>query len=910
MLTRLGLLTSFGLLAAVAMPSADLRWDGAARGFTWTRPGVGAIVVQGRASTEKGAATEVRSGREGLVFLSAGGASLRLWNDGGRLMAQAKGAAFALSALADVNGSALPAILRAQKAADRGVLTMRLGDASTRGLRSLYDPGRDLALDCRAGGLERSGGWMLRTQVAPGKPVVWLEAHPGYYRNALGIAHYEPIAKRRRWPTAPAVAMTWYGIEAWSGRPAQTLDRLLPEIDWVALNLRPYAGDNLVFQLDDNYPERDDAAVRALADAIRARGLVPGVWFTPFCVAPKGTEDQRPDWFLKGPDGAAVQTFGGVNFGGAATLDVANAEAVRAWYGAFWRKVSDTWDFDFFKIDGQPEVIEAYRKARGSKGVEQYREGLRAARDIVGRDKFINGCWGTPLEAIGRVDGSRTGPDTGLWPHATDVVIRWNFLNNVAWYCDPDAAANQYKATPEVARLNAQARALTGQQFLTDDLWTKVPPAIARIWQRCLPTLDIHPANLYRIEDWRRYDLFDLRVAKGKAQWSVVGLFHYDNSSCTKRLDLARLGLDGTNAFFVYDFWRGRYLGRYLGDESIPMPMAPYEGKLFAVAPDRGAPTLLSTNRHVSQGGLDLDALTTTRVEGGWKVMGRSSHLVKGDPYRLTFAPGAFRCVASSPNLRVATDADGVTRATLQPVADNAVWWLKFAPRTGAAPAFRTSSPVLKGSEGYLDVVNLGDKPSTFQVVSDNRRVKAFPPKGSVLPGDRLRLHVSVDCKGLLAGESVTGQLRLAGVSGAAASVEVAMPPPPNLALKATATASSEWDAGFAAKAAADDNGSTRWNSARGDASGAWMELTWPKPVRLNRVVVDECTDWGERIQAWRLEAGDGELAEVARGSTLGPNATIELPNAVSAARLRLVIEKASDVPTVREMRVFDWPKR
>ena len=45
-----------------------------------------------------------------------------------------------------------------------------------------------------------------------------------------------------------------------------------------------------------------------------------------------------------------------------------------------------------------------------------------------------------------------------------------------------------YEGFVERVRLNTQARALTGQQLLTDDIWTKVPDAIAHVWQRAMPS--------------------------------------------------------------------------------------------------------------------------------------------------------------------------------------------------------------------------------------------------------------------------------------------------------------------------------------------------------------------------------------------------------------------------------------
>jgi hypothetical protein len=512
---------------------------------------------------------------------------------------------------------AIIAMLQDQEKDDRGVLVTTLGPAEVPRARSLFDPDHDLAVTL--GPVEKArwvfeNGWIVRSEAPAGQALLSLRLRPHYYRDDLKIQYYAPITKRRRWQTAPVVAMTWYGIEGWKGNPAQTKEWLYPNIDWVAKHLLPYA-ETLVFQLDDNYAKNDDKYMRDISDYIRSKGLIPGIWFTPYTVAPKEVTTEHPDWFIHDKDGKPIGTFGGVSYKGDFTLNVTRPDAVKNWFGMWWRKTSETWNFDFFKIDGQPNVIDAYRKATDGGGGEGYRKGLAIGREIVGPEKFINGCWGIPLEAIGPLDGSRTGGDTGNQAHAMDVILRWNFLNNVCWWSDPDAAANLYKATVERARLNAQARALTGQQFLTDDVWTSVPEAIRRVWQLSYPTLDIKPVNLYKIEDWKEYDLFDLRIAKPWGTWDVVGLFNYDGRPAVKTLDLARLPLEADEVH-VFEYWKSVYLGKFRRDAKIQRQLAAHDGELFRItpAPKDDRPVLIATSRHVSQGGIDLDQVLGRRM--------------------------------------------------------------------------------------------------------------------------------------------------------------------------------------------------------------------------------------------------------------------------------------------------------
>jgi hypothetical protein len=587
----------------------------------------------------------------------------------------------------------IPAIAKDEQSTDRKVLITTLGPAAVPGARSLFDIQRDTLLSAAGSTVTWShdGRWKLQATDDAKVALTWMR---NYYRDALGIAYYTPIEKRSYWTTAPMACMTWYAI---CGEKApQSLDLLKPEIDWAAKNLLPYAG-RLVFQLDDNYDYRDDAKMRGLSDYIRSKGLIPGVWITPFAMlAPEKAQElaqTRPELFLRDDTGTILASFGGKNWGFmkynqekkwqfkgfSHTVDVRNPQAVEEIYKPAWQLASDTWNYDFFKIDGQNQgVIQGYKKFDG--GIDAYRHGLDIARQVIGPDKFINACWGipVPLETIGKVNGSRTGGDTGHAGHAGNVVVGHNYLNNVVWWSDPDAAAQLYNKPVENARINCAMRVLTGQQFLTDDYWTKVPAATAHLWQRSLPTLDITPVNLYPIgKDWAQYDLYNLRIARPWATWDIVGLVNYDKAPAEKSLDLSRLRLEADRVH-LYEFFSGSYLGTFDRSATLTRSLGAIDAHVFAVVPaiaDR--PALLSTSRHISQGGADL-AQFNIRADGKrWIVTGTSTHVVAGDPYELVFHNANLNATGDG---RIVRDG-AITRVTFTPDPSGSLnWSLTFAP--------------------------------------------------------------------------------------------------------------------------------------------------------------------------------------------------------------------------------------
>lgn len=123
------------------------------------------------------------------------------------------------------------------------------------------------------------------------------------------------------------------------------------------------------------------------------------------------------------------------------------------------------------------------------------------------------------------------------------------------------------------------------------------------------------------------------------------------------------------------------------------------------------------------------------------------------------------------------------------------------------------------------------------------------------------------------------------------------------------------WDAAFRAKTTAssskpghegkrinDRRPDRWWESGEGGEKGCWLELAWGEPAAFDRVFIDERVDEGARIEAWRLEAGDADLKEIARGKAAGRLFSVDLPGTVKAKRLRLTIEKASAPPAISEL--------
>lgn len=846
---------------------------------------------------------------------------------------------FSLTARAPLSDRTMAAILLNEKANDNNTLVQTFGKDDIPGQKSIFDPYKDLAIQLESDG--KAGWdffhqWEINACAKTGQTLCRIKLIRHYYRDRLGITYYAPVKKRSYFQKAPALAMTWVGIEGKFNRPdfSQRKEWLYPNIDWVAQHLLPYAGE-MVFQLDDNYPIDDPQYMRDISDYIRSRGLIPGIWLAPFGVAPYKETETHPDWFIHKADGTPITTFSGLSYDdykhyNSAVLNVNNREAVDKWFAGFLRKISEDWNYDYFKIDGIPAALTVYQNSVDGGGVEGVRRGLQIIRSVLGPDKYINTCWGLPIEGIDIVNGSRVGGDTEQLDQVISrVSVRENFLNNVAWYSDPDGAANMYASTVSRARLNFLGRAILGQPYVTDDNWTKVPDKILNVWKKTLPTIESFPVNLYRIKDGEKYIQFDLKITKPWGKWDVVALNNYKKSDRLVSLELEKLALDAERVY-VYDFWNGKYLGKFDNDADITRNMKAIDAHCFNLVPvQTERPVLLSTNRHFTQGGIDIEKMTSSMEGDRWIISGVSVNLVSNDPYELVFKTNGYtlkEASATCGQIKI-TGRDGLGKVRITPDGNKTEWEVAFSPDEKTSVCFGSELiHVIPGVTTQIPVVVNNGTPK-WKVRSNDRSVKIKKDRKSSA------VSIAVDPSVIQPEKTLSAYLILesknASVYTDSLLLEVQGPDRVNIAPQAKTEASSIYfwgdQNGYGRPAGANDGLSFKaWEAAEGETSG-WIELMWKEPVTFQRIVIDEWLESKGNIQSWTLEAGhkkyeytpriqtqsvvtyepDKEyMKEIASGDLIGRGYVIELEKPVTANALRLRINKASDRPGVWEIEV------
>ncbi|NOZ57004.1 MAG: hypothetical protein GXO73_09495, partial [Calditrichaeota bacterium] len=518
-----------------------------------------------------------------------------------------------------------------------------------------------------------------------------------YYRDSLGVEFYQPIDKSH-FPLPPSGWCSWYFYYQ-----EISADEVLRNAKWIASNLKDYGAS--VVQIDDGWQgtghglgdnrdwttidKRFAPGMDVLASRIRELGLTPGLWLAPHGQSNPEVVKAHPGAFLLKPDGTSASD----TWEGKYLVDP-STEAGQEYLANLFRRLVD-WGYDYFKIDGQPIVIQEYRTKsqffgrKGEDPVALYRKTLRTIRKAIGEDRYLLGCWGIPLPGVGIMNGSRTGGDIVLgWDGflvALNATMRWYFLHNVVWYNDPDVMLLREPLTLDQARVWATLQGLTGQALLASDRLPDLGPERVEILRKVFPAVDIRPMDLFPYR--RSKKIWDLKIAHLGRQYDVVGCFNFDEE---KRdgvtLRWQDLGYPEGTRLHVFDFWADEYLGAF--EAGFFVPLAPTSCRVLTLVPVEEHPVLVSTNRHITQGWVDLKSL---KADSGGTVWSGESRVIRDDPYELHFAfpPKAptYRAVEAEVRVEGKTLPTTVENhqgwATIRfrsPVTGRATWTVRFGP--------------------------------------------------------------------------------------------------------------------------------------------------------------------------------------------------------------------------------------
>ena len=432
---------------------------------------------------------------------------------------------------------------------------------------------------------------------SPHAPTGWLSWNT-YFDTAGSKENLDEARFAAKW--FKPFGMEFWNIESWQDNSPK-----LPVSDFHNMNLETYAVQ---------FPE----GMKWLADEIRKLGFRPGLWMAPYGTGSDKFYAEHKDWFLHDKDGKPIRSWNGKY-----TLDPTAPGALEH-LAAIFDKASHEWGYEFFKIDGmsgrnhgycahlyeRPEIRAIMHDPDCPNPFERT---VAAYRKGIGDDRVFLACQGhfTGAEA-GYADASRTGADIVhpnqpvKWANImlqARCTVNQSFAHANVFWSDPDCMlVSQGALEREQAQVEATVVALPGQQTFAGDKLAELAPDRVKLIQQALPVCPTHPAKLYPL--FGHLPVWDLHVSRPFGDWHVVALFNWDDEEKKIVVEWPEIGEKPSRAFVAWEFWTGTYLGERKGGLSAVVP--PRAVRLFALQPFAGHPQFLTSDRHITQGAVEL----------------------------------------------------------------------------------------------------------------------------------------------------------------------------------------------------------------------------------------------------------------------------------------------------------------
>jgi alpha-galactosidase len=380
-------------------------------------------------------------------------------------------------------------------------------------------------------------------------------------------------------------------------------------------------------EANDKFP----GGMKDLADEIKARGKVPGIWVAPFTVTRRSRVFQeRKDWLFKGrwgrPSVAGVSPDWKRRFYG---LDLTHPEVL-----AYINEVFSTlagYGYRFFKLDFMATgLLEGKRYDPSLTSAEAARRALAKIREAVGEESVLMAAGGPVLLGTGIVDRQRVGPDVApTWRTLSQYLLRDRatpglrnclvntftrcFLNGRLFEADPDClllrGSDRMLDSNEIKTLASGIGVFGGAMLFSDDLglWGPEQESIAA---RLAPHVSARPKcpDLWRSEV-PRYMVSALEDPSG--QYYLLWVINWAGAELSFEVRLEELGI-GPGRWHACEFWSERYLGET--DDSFSLGRLPPHGSaVVRLTPASDEPRLIGSNIHVSQGAAELRSFEAAR---------------------------------------------------------------------------------------------------------------------------------------------------------------------------------------------------------------------------------------------------------------------------------------------------------
>jgi hypothetical protein len=171
-------------------------------------------------------------------------------------------------------------------------------------------------------------------------------------------------------------------------------------------------------------------------------------------------------------------------------------------------------------------------------------------------------------------------------------------------------------------------------------------------------------------------ETFDLIVKTSWDQWHVLMLQNWNDSDKTYAIRFAELGLDGRKGYVVFSFWDQAFLGEFRG--GVDLRVRARHGEAYAIREAPIHPWVLSTDLHLTQGGVELQGVKYE--ESAERLEGEASRHPGAKGQVVIYVPRGYKVQSASGMYRVEDEPTGghVVHLQLQFESSISAWWMSF----------------------------------------------------------------------------------------------------------------------------------------------------------------------------------------------------------------------------------------
>lgn len=302
-----------------------------------------------------------------------------------------------------------------------------------------------------------------------------------------------------------------------------------------------------------------------------------------------------------------------------------------------------------------------------------YRAWFQLCRDGLGPDALIHerALGNTCLDVTaGIVDLQRVWGDADRWYPGMAAIcgLRW-YKNRVVMSYYPDSKA--FVGFNEKGRIDHAPMEMVKRRSILTMLYatagriesassvSKLDRATIYDIGRCFP-MHVTPQSARPVDAFtgvKTPRVYDFRVDDA---WHQVALCNDEPAPVTVSAPLSgdqaatgSLGLDAAKTYYIYEFWADKFLGKHPGTGKLEVPIAAGEARMYSVREALDHPQVLSTNRHLMQGYVDL-------IDVKWvakaKQLSGVAKVVGNEAFRIVVAnnggtPGAVNAMGAKAHM-------------------------------------------------------------------------------------------------------------------------------------------------------------------------------------------------------------------------------------------------------------------